>query len=89
MGAFGTLGMPLETPQCIKMALICLFWAAAQTARSEPQPASQPGLRLQGRLVFMGGSRAGHVGAGKALFHLSKFWLIGDVVPTVIGDEVL
>ena len=23
------------------------------------------------------------VGAGKALFHISNFWLTGDVVPTV------
>ena len=29
--------------------------------------------------------RKGSVGAGKALFHLSKFWLTGDVVPTVIN----
>ena len=33
--------------------------------------------------------RKGSVGAGKALFHLSKFWLTGDVVPTVICISTL
>ena len=26
------------------------------------------------------------VGVGKALFHISEFWLTGDVVPTVIAE---